>query len=202
MNGAPASADQREELPVRGNGRRQASIYGEGGIRTLDGDIHPHNALAGRRLQPLGHFSETIIVPPSQENPWFPRDAPSCVRSLRSRHAPGFVNGGARLQAARRGVRAAEGARLEIAYSSKGGSRVQIPPSPPRSSLVRGTRNITLHGHVTSPVPRHAEQAGTPLTYPTGIGNARLVRAFSCPGSVVDARDQVAAAHDLDGGSR
>jgi hypothetical protein len=30
---------------------------GEGGIRTLDGGIHPHNALAGRRLQPLGHFS-------------------------------------------------------------------------------------------------------------------------------------------------
>ena len=69
-------------------------------------------------------------------------------------------------------------------------------------SLVRGTPNITLRGHVTSPVRRHAEQAGTPLTYPTGIGNARLVRAFSCPGSVVDARDQVAAAHDLDGGSR
>ncbi len=32
-------------------------MYGEGGIRTLDGGIHPHNALAGRRLQPLGHFS-------------------------------------------------------------------------------------------------------------------------------------------------
>ena len=31
---------------------------------------------------------------------------------------------------ARRGVRAAEGARLEIAYASKGVSRVQIPPSP------------------------------------------------------------------------
>ena len=39
----------------------------------------------------------------------------------------------ASLLGARRGVRAAEGARLEIAYSSKGGSRVQIPPSPPRS---------------------------------------------------------------------
>src|SRR5881392_4460116 len=30
---------------------------GEGGIRTLDGGFFPHNALAGRRLQPLGHFS-------------------------------------------------------------------------------------------------------------------------------------------------
>ena len=37
---------------------------GEGGIRTLDGGIHPHNALAGRRLQPLGHFSvRKDIVP-------------------------------------------------------------------------------------------------------------------------------------------
>src|SRR5581483_5090040 len=35
---------------------------GEGGIRTLDAGIHPHNALAGRRLQPLGHFSGRDIV--------------------------------------------------------------------------------------------------------------------------------------------
>ena len=40
--------------------RRRPS--GEGGIRTLDGGIHPHNALAGRRLQPLGHFSGTRMV--------------------------------------------------------------------------------------------------------------------------------------------
>src|SRR5579884_791106 len=31
--------------------------HGEGGIRTLEAGIHPPNALAGRRLQPLGHFS-------------------------------------------------------------------------------------------------------------------------------------------------
>jgi hypothetical protein len=31
---------------------------GEGGIRTLEARIHAPNALAGRRLQPLGHFSE------------------------------------------------------------------------------------------------------------------------------------------------
>ncbi len=30
---------------------------GEGGIRTLEAGITPPNALAGRRLQPLGHFS-------------------------------------------------------------------------------------------------------------------------------------------------
>ena len=47
-----------------GNGFRDRRIRplchpssGEGGIRTLDAGIHPHNALAGRRLQPLGHFS-------------------------------------------------------------------------------------------------------------------------------------------------
>src|SRR5215212_4650302 len=36
------------------NGRRK---NGEGGIRTLEGGLFPLNALAGRRLQPLGHFS-------------------------------------------------------------------------------------------------------------------------------------------------
>ena len=30
---------------------------GEGGIRTLEAGYYPPNALAGRRLQPLGHFS-------------------------------------------------------------------------------------------------------------------------------------------------
>ncbi len=39
------------EGPVRGAGN------GEGGIRTLEAGFSPPNALAGRRLQPLGHFS-------------------------------------------------------------------------------------------------------------------------------------------------
>ena len=45
---------------------------GEGGIRTLDGGIHPHNALAGRRLQPLGHFSGTAMVShgPARKSPF------------------------------------------------------------------------------------------------------------------------------------
>jgi hypothetical protein len=38
----------------------------------------------------------------------------------------------------RRGVRAAEGTRLEIAYLPKGGSRVRIPPSPSLASLAGG----------------------------------------------------------------
>ena len=33
------------------------SFNGEGGIRTLEAGFSPPNALAGRRLQPLGHFS-------------------------------------------------------------------------------------------------------------------------------------------------
>src|SRR5436190_1665435 len=58
---------ERFELSIRlttDNGFRDRRIRplchpssGEGGIRTLDAGIHPHNALAGRRLQPLGHFS-------------------------------------------------------------------------------------------------------------------------------------------------
>ena len=45
---------------ARRTGARRASrrgISGEGGIRTLDERITTRNALAGRRLQPLGHLS-------------------------------------------------------------------------------------------------------------------------------------------------
>jgi hypothetical protein len=48
---------------------------GEGGIRTLDGGIHPHNALAGRRLQPLGHFS----AGPRRIADCFPQDRSTSV---------------------------------------------------------------------------------------------------------------------------
>src|SRR5436190_4868861 len=50
----------RTRVPVallRPLGHLSVMRSGGGGIRTLDGGIHPHNALAGRRLQPLGHFS-------------------------------------------------------------------------------------------------------------------------------------------------
>jgi hypothetical protein len=55
---------------------------GEGGIRTLDGGIHPHNALAGRRLQPLGHFSVRRILPHASERvrPKKKRPLPGCRR--------------------------------------------------------------------------------------------------------------------------
>ena len=63
----------RTRFPVallRPLGHLSALRSGEGGIRTLDGGIHPHNALAGRRLQPLGHFSAGArrIADPSPRN--------------------------------------------------------------------------------------------------------------------------------------
>ena len=61
------------------------STDGEGGIRTLDGDIHPHNALAGRRLQPLGHFSGLATgYPPDLEDHPFSgvRARTRCRRSV------------------------------------------------------------------------------------------------------------------------
>ena len=61
---------------------------GEGGIRTLDGGIHPHNALAGRRLQPLGHFS----AGPRRIADCFPQDGcagdPICGSPFGGRKAP------------------------------------------------------------------------------------------------------------------
>src|SRR5215204_318157 len=65
----------RTRFPVallRPLGHLSAVRSGEGGIRTLDGGIHPHNALAGRRLQPLGHFSagaRRIADPPPRNYP-------------------------------------------------------------------------------------------------------------------------------------
>jgi hypothetical protein len=94
---------------------------GEGGIRTLDAGIHPHNALAGRRLQPLGHFSGHDIV---------------STAFRRSRPIP-----------------------------------------------LQGQKKITLQWHAHDGRLRHAERAGSPLTYPTGLERP-LRRAFPFPGSV------------------
>ena len=48
---------------VLSSARSLAEGYsGEGGIRTLDAGLYPRNALAGRRLQPLGHFSGLGMV--------------------------------------------------------------------------------------------------------------------------------------------
>src|SRR5262245_3246959 len=43
--------------PLVARGDRLRRLSGEGGIRTLDERITTRNALAGRRLQPLGHLS-------------------------------------------------------------------------------------------------------------------------------------------------
>ena len=94
---------------------------GEGGIRTLEAGISPPNALAGRRLQPLGHFSGRA----------HPSVGP-CRASPRARVlcAP-----------ARRGGRAVECGGLENRYRRFRRSRVQIPPPPlvkPKPPLKRG----------------------------------------------------------------
>ena len=65
---ADARQDRLEERPLVLCSRCQRRLHratpsivsrrsGEGGIRTLEGGYYPLNALAGRRLQPLGHFS-------------------------------------------------------------------------------------------------------------------------------------------------
>src|SRR5215217_9503760 len=52
-------------VPLTGDSptSKGGSFDGEGGIRTLEAGISPPNALAGRRLQPLGHFSRARILP-------------------------------------------------------------------------------------------------------------------------------------------
>ena len=68
--------------------------YGEGGIRTLEAGISPPNALAGRRLQPLGHFSGRVrartLGPECNRDPGaFPGEAGRAARSPSGRrHRP------------------------------------------------------------------------------------------------------------------
>src|SRR5262249_52445622 len=56
---ARASCHSPRSVPRTTASRRSSGglVDGEGGIRTLEAGISPPNALAGRRLQPLGHFS-------------------------------------------------------------------------------------------------------------------------------------------------
>ena len=66
VRGEPARASCKTKVGPRinqkGDFRGAAARGGEGGIRTLEAGISPPNALAGRRLQPLGHFSRARIV--------------------------------------------------------------------------------------------------------------------------------------------
>ena len=62
VRGEPARRILQDDGARRASTRRVISLppdvrSGEGGIRTLEAGISPPNALAGRRLQPLGHFS-------------------------------------------------------------------------------------------------------------------------------------------------
>jgi hypothetical protein len=52
--------------------RPECRASGEGGIRTLEGGLYPLNALAGRCLQPLGHFSGR-----AQGIRWFGANSPN-----------------------------------------------------------------------------------------------------------------------------
>src|SRR4029450_11867945 len=59
---------------------------GEKGIRTLDTGLSPYNALAGRRLRPLGHLSayftsswDSTVLPASPDADWSPA-APSAPK--------------------------------------------------------------------------------------------------------------------------
>src|SRR5262245_25259642 len=65
---------------------------GEGGIRTLDAGIHPHNALAGRRLQPLGHFSGFTMVSQAFRRP-ATIPLPGYAKIPLRRHAGGAPSG-------------------------------------------------------------------------------------------------------------
>src|SRR5581483_8630192 len=68
VRGEPA---ERMMLPRGAPAHHQKGgfVDGEGGIRTLEAGISPPNALAGRRLQPLGHFSR---APGSYRSPGGP----------------------------------------------------------------------------------------------------------------------------------
>ena len=92
------------EGPVTPNGFRDRRIRplchpssGEGGIRTLEGAVQPLNALAGRRLQPLGHFSVRRMVTSGLPAPDATKPVSGVVGAARTetgvRQSPGYVRG-------------------------------------------------------------------------------------------------------------
>ena len=78
-----AAFDRSATPPSERTGPGGPASHGEGGIRTLDGAIQPHNALAGRRLQPLGHFSGPADGTARHWLRW-PPAAERCPSGLRS----------------------------------------------------------------------------------------------------------------------
>src|SRR6185437_12446424 len=105
-------------------GGRTETGNGEGGIRTLEAGISPPNALAGRRLQPLGHFSGRAH-PTAGHGP-LPRRA-----GARARRYPSPATGGV--------AERSNAAVSKTVIRLNGGSRVQIPP-PPLPAGTRATR--------------------------------------------------------------
>jgi hypothetical protein len=94
-----------------------AAHDGEGGIRTLDERITTRNALAGRRLQPLGHLSRSLRI----------SDAPTGSRSpLPTTRLPLASHGG---------VPERSNGAVSKTVRGASSSRVQIPP-PPLHNLI------------------------------------------------------------------
>src|SRR4051812_773180 len=121
-------------LPPKGESSVERG--GEGGIRTLDGGIHPHNALAGRRLQPLGHFSA-----PARGYP-----TPRPASGYASPSSEGWQSG--RMRRSRKPFRA---------LGSDEGSN----PSPSAQRRKRRISRAPTRGSTTTP-PRRANRPAPP----------------------------------------
>src|SRR5947199_5591502 len=103
--------------------------------------------------------------------------------SARHPAAPMPKGSGASLTESRRGVRAAEGARLEIAYSSKGGSRVQIPPFPLEQSPALAAEEEAVAALVAAGQPRDRGRAAQTTPEPgLAVAEHRDRRAPLSPG--------------------
>ena len=118
---------------------------GEGGIRTLDGGIHPHNALAGRRLQPLGHFSAG------------PRRIADCLLKTDARAKPAYPLRGAAESAPQRAPPSATRPLL------RGPRRIADPFADPPSG---GGKHPPQHENELAGSPLIPRQSETRLRLP------------------------------------
>ena len=112
---------------VAGRGRVTSAALGFACARSCTGrfDAEQHSRLPRSARSGLGLRGLDGRLPRQERVPPPLRPEPRDPRRLQA-----ALTASDTLSLARRGVRAAEGARLEIAYASKGVSRVQIPPSP------------------------------------------------------------------------
>jgi 5-methylcytosine-specific restriction endonuclease McrA len=163
MPGATAPA-----MPLKGDSATAGrSASGEGGIRTLEAGIPPPNALAGRRLQPLGHFSERGTA---YRTSFRHRDRVAERLPLPAgRTAPW------------RGGRAVECGGLENRFGRFRPTRVQIPPPPllkpnPASQARFGIRA----GVFASPPETAGDRPGLALTGAQLARSGAVAHLFGC----------------------